>query len=146
MIDLHPSMSGLPLAAALLLITSEAMYCVPRLRPSRSIVQTTAVIACVVTVVSAFISGYQASSLAGELTGAVETAMANHHSLGRLLLINSLLLATFFFLSRVAVHGKRAVSLLYYLSFIVHIIVTVWVGYLGGRLVFEHGVNVLKVQ
>ena len=139
-------MSGLPLAATLLLVTSEAIRCFPRLRPSRPVIQMTAVVACVLTVVAAFISGYQASSHAGELTGAAEAAMANHHSLGRFLLINSLLLATFFFLSRVAVHGKRVVSGLYYLSCIVHVIVTVWVGYLGGRLVFEHGINVLKAQ
>jgi uncharacterized membrane protein len=144
MIDLHPSMSGLPLAGALLLVVSELLYCVPRLRPSRPIVQTTAVIACVVTVLAAFISGYQASSRAGELSGVVETAMANHHSFGRLLLINSLLLATFFFLSRVAVHGKRVVRALYYVSCLGHVVGTVWVGYLGGRLVFEHAVNVLK--
>jgi len=31
---------------------------------------------------------------------------------------------------------------LYYLAFLVQVILTIWVGYLGGQLVFLHGVNV----
>jgi uncharacterized membrane protein len=144
MIDLHPSISGLPLAGALLLVVSEVMRLFPRAHSSRSTAQVIAVVFCFLTVVGAFLSGYQASSRAGELTGAVEAAMATHHSFGRLLLINSLLLVTFFFLARVATHGRRVLQALYYVSFLIQVAGTVWVGYLGGGLVFQHGLNVAR--
>ena len=55
---------------------------------------------CALSVVLAFISGYQASSMANGLAQVTEEALAWHHSLGRLLLINSLFLATFFYVER----------------------------------------------
>jgi uncharacterized membrane protein len=142
MIDLHPVCSGLPLASALLLIGAELLVFVPRFIPARDTVRTSAVICCLLAVASAFLSGYQASSLAGELSSTVEGAMANHHSLGRFLLINSVLLVTFFSLMRIAVHGKVLMRTLYYVTFLLQVGLTFWVGYLGGQLVFEHGVNV----
>jgi uncharacterized membrane protein len=142
MIDLHPVCSGLPLASALLLIGAEMLVFVPQLIAARETLRASAVACCVIAVTSAFLSGYQASSLAGELPTAVEGAMANHHSLGRFLLINSILLITFFCLMRIAVHGKALMRSLYYLTFVLQVGLTFWVGYLGGQLVFEHGVNV----
>jgi uncharacterized membrane protein len=142
MIDLHPPISGLPLASVLLLLASEALALVPRFRGSQEIVRITAVVCCVVSVAAAFLSGYQASSQAGALVRTAEDAMSQHHSLGRLLLINSLLLATFFLLRRYAVRGKRILTALYYVTFFIQVTLTVWVGYLGGQLVFSHGVNV----
>jgi uncharacterized membrane protein len=93
-------------------------------------------------VLCAFLSGYQAVDHAGNLGDSVEAAMATHHSLGRLLLINSILLSTFFFVSRVAVHGRRVIAMLYYVIVLSQIALTIWAGHLGGDLVFEHGVNV----
>jgi uncharacterized membrane protein len=142
MIDLHPACSGLPLAGVLLLIASELLVFVTRLPYLRDTLRATAVVFCLLAVTCAFLSGYQASSVAGELQPVVEGAMANHHSLGRFLLINSVLLATFFWLMRIAVHGKSLMLVLYYLAFLVQVILTAWVGYLGGQLVFSHGVNV----
>ena len=144
MIDLHPSFSGIPLAGVLLLVASEVLRLIPSLRLARAVVQTTAVVLCVVSVAAAFLSGYQASSRAGELSGVVEEAMARHHSLGRVLLINAVLLATCFFLARIAIHGRRVLQTLYYVAFVIQITLTVWVGYLGGQLVFTHAVNVTK--
>lgn len=142
MIDLHPACSGLPLAGVLLLIAAELLMFVTRLASARDTIRATAVVFCLFAVTCAFLSGYQASSLAGELQPAVEGAMANHHSLGRFLLINAVLLVTFFWLMRIAVHGKTLMQVLYYLTFLTQVILTVWVGYLGGQLVFSHGINV----
>jgi uncharacterized membrane protein len=144
MIDLHPPSSGLPLASALLLCVAEMLRCVPRARAVSSVLRTTAVVACAVAVIAAFVSGYQASSRAVALAPHVESAMGWHHSLGKGLLATSLLLATFYYLSRVATHGARIVSALYYLVVVIHVALTVWVGTLGGQLVFAHGVNVSR--
>jgi uncharacterized membrane protein len=43
---------------------------------------------------------------------------------------------------RIAVHGKVLMRTLYYVTFLLQVGLTFWVGYLGGQLVFEHGVNV----
>lgn len=146
MIDLHPPLSGLPLASALLLVAAEVMVLFPRFRATGTAIRNTAVVCCIVTVASAFLSGYQASSRAGALVIAVEDAMSRHHSFGRLLLINALLLGTFLLLSKHAVRGRRIMIGLYYVAFVVQVLGTVWVGYLGGQLVFEHGVNVRTVS
>ena len=144
MIDLHPPASGLPLASVLLLCGAEVLRSFPRTRGTGEILRTTAVVACIVAVVAAFCSGYQASSRAAQLAPHVEAAMGWHHSLGKALLVNSLLLGTFYYLSRVAIHGKMAFCMLYYAVCFVQVIGTIWVGTLGGQLVFDHGVNVSR--
>ena len=145
MIDLHPPARGLPLASALLLCVAETLRCLPRARTASHILRTTAVVACVVAVIAAFVSGYQASSRAVSLAPHVESAMGWHHSLGKGLLATTLLLATFYYLSRVATHGTRIMSAFYYVVVIVHVALTVWVSTLGGQLVFTHGVNVSRL-
>ena len=140
--DLHPPCSGLPLAGALTLIFSEAIILVPSLRRSRPVLRAFAVALCLVAVSCAFLSGYQATNQAGDLSESVETVLATHHALGRLLLINSVLLAVFYFVSRIAVHGRRLILVLYYVTVALQIFLTARVGILGGDLVFNHGVHV----
>lgn len=142
MIDLHPPASGLPLAGALLLCFAELSRLSPRVRHIALSIRPVAIIFCVTSVVVSFLTGYQASSRASDITTAAEQAMALHHSFGKGLLVSSLLLATFFFLERVATHGKKAFMFLYYIFFMLQVVGTIWVGTLGGELVFKHGINV----
>jgi uncharacterized membrane protein len=142
MIDLHPPASGLPLASVLLLCAAEALSCLGRSRQAGETLRTSAVIACVVSVIAAFSSGYQASSRALSLTVEAQDAVAFHHALGKGLLATTLLLGTFYYLSRAATQGKRAFYFVYLGVLLLQLIGTIWVGTLGGRLVFEHGVNV----
>ncbi len=146
MVDLHPPASGLPLASILLLCLAELSRKLPRIRDIARSLRPLAVILCVVAVLTSFLTGYQASSRAINLTTASEQAMAIHHSWGKGLLVSSLLLATFFFLERVATYGKKMFVFLYYLFFIVQVVGTIWVGTLGGELVFKHAVNVERLQ
>lgn len=144
MIDLHPPLSGLPLASALFLCVAEVLALLPRLRTTGTTLRTAAVLSCLIAVLAAFLSGYQASSRALDLTTAAEAAMAWHHSLGKALLVTALLLGTSYYLARVATHGKKLFYCLYYIALALQVIGTIWVGTLGGRLVFEHGVNVSR--
>jgi uncharacterized membrane protein len=146
MIDLHPVLSGLPFASAVLLLTAELMVCIPRTRVTGETLRRCAVIACPVATVAAFLSGYQASSLAGEVAKPIESVIGTHHALGRFLLIDALLLAAFFFLATKALHGKGVMRTLYYGTALGYIVLTLIVGNLGGSLVFEHGVNVRLIQ
>jgi hypothetical protein len=58
------------------------------------------------------------------------------------LLVNALLLGTFAWLEARATHGKRVLSLLYSVTLIVQLGLTLFVGYLGGGLVFTHRLGV----
>jgi len=142
MIDLHPVLSGLPFASALLLVAAEVLLRFGRTARGAATLQLAAVSCCVLSSTAAFLSGYQASSMAGELSGQAESAMGTHHALGRLLLLSSLALATFFFLARVAIHGKKLLQALYGVMVLVYLVLTLWAGNLGGQLVFTHGINV----
>lgn len=144
MIDLHPPLSGLPLASVLLLCVAEAVHFIPRIRNASDIVRTTAVVSCIASVALAFVSGYQASSRALNLTPQVEEALQWHHSLGKALLVTALLLGTSYYLSRVATHGRGVFRGIFYFVALLHIAGTVLVGTLGGQLVFTHGVNVAR--
>jgi uncharacterized membrane protein len=68
--------------------------------------------------------------------------LGSHHAYGRILLVNALLLSTFAWLEGRATHGKRVLSFLYIFSLIVHLGLTLFVGYLGGGLVFTHRLGV----
>ena len=144
MIDLHPPLSGLPLASVLLLCAAEAARFLPRIRNAADIVRTTAVVSCIAAVALSFVSGYQASSRALNLTPQVEEALQWHHSLGKALLVTALLLGTSYYLSRVATHGRVVFRWNFYIVALLHIAGTVWVGTLCGQLVFTHGVNVSR--
>lgn len=142
MISFHPPLSGLPLAGILLLIAVEVGRLIPRTRIAADQCRGFVVGATMIATVVVFVSGYQASGELPPLSPELELAVGKHHSIGRFLLLNSLTLAAFFFLSRVAIHGRRVLVGLYYLAFALQIILTLWAGSLGGSLVFEYGIGV----
>lgn len=142
MIDLHPPISGLPLASIILLVVAELSALSARFGRHAGVLRTVGAAGCLIAVAAAFASGYQASSRIGDLTPQVEAALGWHHFNGRLLLFNSILLVTFFILSRIAKHNRIVFVSLYYLALIIQIALTIMVGFLGGELVFGHGVNV----
>jgi uncharacterized membrane protein len=142
MIAFHPPLSGLPLAGMLLLIAVELGRCIARTRIAAEHCRGFVVGATVLATVIVFVSGYQASWGLPALSPELERAVAKHHSIGRFLLLNSLALGTFFFLSRVAIHGRRVLVVLYYMTVASQILLTLWAGSLGGSLVFDHGIGV----
>lgn len=142
MIALHPPLSGMPLAFVVLLVVVEALRCFCGWRDSLVVTRRVLLIAVIFSTACAFLSGYQASSPLGDLSVEVQDALREHHAYGRLLLINSLLMGTFAWIAARAVHGKRGISALYVMTLLVQLALTLWVGYLGGSLVFERGLGV----
>jgi uncharacterized membrane protein len=142
MFSLHPPLSGLPLAATLAIVVCELFAVLPRFRAKASACRAVVVVAVVVAAVLSFLSGYQASSELGSITPDVEKLLGSHHSLGRLYLIAAIALAVFHIVGNKARHGKALLSLLYYCLLLVVVFLTVRVGSLGGKLVFDHGVGV----
>jgi uncharacterized membrane protein len=100
------------------------------------------VLSVVVATLAAFLSGYQASAPLAEAPSEIQEVLGRHHAVGRLMLINSLLLITFFAVGARAVHGKKIIEGMYKLMVVAQLAMALWVGSLGGTLVFDHGVGV----
>ena len=142
MMPLHPPLSGMPLAFVVLLVVVEGVRSFASWRDGLRVTRRVLLISVIVSTVSAFLSGYQASSPLGDLSREVQEAVGQHHAYGRLLLINALLMGTFAWIGARAVHGKKGIWVLYVLTLLVQLALTLWVGYLGGSLVFDRGLGV----
>jgi len=142
MTNLHPPLTGLPFAGTLFLLAVEVLGGFRRFKQTAHIVRPIALVACIAGVAAAFLSGYQASSAVGNISDATQALLAQHHSLGRLVLLASGLMGAFYFAAQRARHGQRIMFALYYFSLLVFAVSTLVVGQLGGELVFEHGVGV----
>ena len=144
MIDLHPPLSGMPLAFIAMLSSIEVMRARLTWREPLRVARTVALVAVVASTTLAFFSGYQASSPLGDLSADVQSALGTHHAYGRLLLVNALLMATFAWLKSRAVHGRGVLLFLYLATVITQLGLTLFVGYLGGGLVFTHRLGVIR--
>lgn len=146
MLDLHPPSSGLPIASALFWCLAEGVQLIPKFNRHAHVLRPLAVVLAGISVTTAFLTGYTASSNLSELSITVEDAVAYHHAWGKLLLVDSLCLVGFFFLQNVAVHGRAFIRTLYYIFGIIFVLGAFGVGHLGGELVFSMGVNVKVLQ
>jgi len=146
MIDLHPPLSGMPLAFIAMLSCVELLRVRLAWRHSLSMTRAIAIVAVVVSTSMAFFSGYQASSPLGDLSLEIQGALGTHHAYGRLLLVNALLMGSFAWLESRAAHGRAVVRTLYIITLMTQLGLTILVGYLGGGLVFTHGVGVAVVR
>lgn len=142
MISLHPPLSGLPLAAALALVVCEVIAVFPATRSRGNLHRPVFVLCVVLAACLSFLSGYQASSQLSAVSPEVEAELGKHHSLGRLYLLSALALGAFQLVRSRARHGRAILGALYYLALAGVVALTLWVGALGGRLVFERGVGV----
>lgn len=139
---LHPPLSGMPLAFTFLLCCVEGLFWLPlasRLLPAARAMLVPAI---ALSTLATFISGYQASGSMGEISELAEGALGVHHAMGRFVLINSVLLGAFAWLSAVARRNQRLFQSLYFMSLAVQLALVVWTGSLGGDLVFSHRIGV----
>lgn len=142
MIALHPPLSGMPLAFVILLALVEVCRMFSKCRATLEVTRSVLLAAVIVSTVAAFLSGYQASGSLGDLAPAVQEDLGSHHAWGRALLINSLVMGTFFWLGARATHGKRFVEAIYFFALALQLGLSVAVGYMGGELVFGRGLGV----
>lgn len=140
--NLHPPLSGMPLAFTVLLLCMEGLCWVPAAARILSAVRQLLVAAVVVSCLAAFLSGYQASSSMGEVSETAEAALGVHHAIGRFVLINAVLLGAFAWLSKVARQRQGLFKAVYLLTLVVQLGLLLWAGSLGGDLVFSHRVGV----
>lgn len=138
---LHPALSGMPLSFILLLGILEVARIVPIWRHGAEAARGPVVIACTLGAVAAFLSGYHASSLLHDLPPLTEDALGSHHAWGRMMLIAVVVVATLFWIAKIATHGRATFVALYYAALVSLIALTAWAGHLGGELVFEHNIQ-----
>lgn len=78
----------------------------------------------------------------GEVSELAESALGVHHAVGRFVLINAVLLGAFAWIASVARRHQPLFRALYLLVLILQLAFVVWVGTLGGELVFSHRIGV----
>jgi uncharacterized membrane protein len=136
----------MPLAFVTLLCCVEAARIVPSTGAKLVVTRRILILAVALSTILAFLSGYQASSPLGDISADIESAVGRHHAYGRLLLINALLMVSFAWLGGRALHGRKTLMLLYGVSLVAQLALSLFVGYLGGDLVFGYGVGVTATK
>jgi uncharacterized membrane protein len=132
----------MPLAFALLLVVAELMRLKSAWQYAGAVMRVAALVACLGSTTAAFLSGYQASNGLPDLAPPVAAALGAHHAWGRVLLVTIVLLCAFAWVARIATHGKRIFDALYYLTLGLYVALVIYVGSLGGALVFKQGLGV----
>lgn len=132
----------MPLAFIVMLCVVELLRKIPAVARAHMALRIALVLAIVLSTAAAFLSGYQASSSLPNLAQEAEAHLSRHHAAGRFLLINAILLGTFCWTSCIAKRGRAAFSALYWAFVLAQLALTVWVGTMGGDLVFSHGLGV----
>lgn len=148
---LHPILSGFPATLVVLLLAAEgfSMLTLAKEEPKNRelfAIRRFLVIALVVSVVASFLSGYSASNLLGEVTKKHEELISSHHSFGKLVLVNSIVLAAFFWLAQIANHGRIWFRLLYLVALIFQLSLSFVTGSKGGEMVFDHAIGVRNIE
>jgi uncharacterized membrane protein len=140
MLNLHPPLTAFPIVLLCLIAFLEVWAWARRLDWQKPI--EVILVLMVVAVGAAFFSGYQASDLADQTFAVPNEAIAWHHNCGRLLLFLSVPCAALRFVAARARFNRTAFGVAYALILVSSIGLALYVGYLGGQLVFKHGAGV----
>jgi uncharacterized membrane protein len=144
--NLHPFLSGLPSAFALLAVVLEAGALLGIWkRESMGAAITTALVASCLAVSAAFLSGYHAVRLAAPLPERIEILAGNHHAIGRAAFIVAWMTLVVAQIWKRATHDVRFFAALYGAGLLGLLALTLLAGNRGGKLIFDHGVGV-KIQ
>ena len=140
-LNLHPPLSAFP--PALLVLAAG-------LEIARIFIKKDWIDPCISTCVAlgaffvacAFFTGYSASEHANGTFQVPDDVIALHHNAGRFLLFAVVPCVALRFAAVFATHGKLGFSVSYRVFLALCVTLVVYTGYLGGKLVFEHGAGV----
>ena len=141
-LSLHPPFASLPFAFILVVIAFELLSLFlkrPWMRHAALVVLAFAAIA----VAAAFYTGYQASESANQTFVVADSEIADPQFYGRLLLFTIIPCAAVGFFSVIAKYSQSLFRAVYLFLLLVSLGLVVTTGYLGGKLVFEHGAGVV---
>ncbi len=138
---LHPPLTAFPLVLLCAVATLELIDLLQNNSRSETAARVLLVFYAV-AILAAFFSGYGAGEGASQTFQIKDEAISVHHSVGRILLFLSLPLLGFKFASGTASTMGRVFGVLYGICLVLCIALAMYTGYLGGKLVFEHGAGV----
>ena len=138
---LHPPLTAFPLALLVTAAALEAMHLYKRKIIFNKIGKYTVIIASIFTGL-AYLSGYPASESANRTFLVSDEAISWHHTMGRVLLITTFVCSAFAIVESKAKYYVRTFRVLYLIFLIASLLMVLYTGYLGGKLVFEHGAGV----
>lgn len=137
----HPFFASFPLCAFTAALLIEVLHEVFGER-SRLAVRILQIFGAVV-VVLAFLTGYLASSFASKTFLVPEDDIAIHHRIGKVVLVEALLLPALGYMKPYVVKMEVGFKVLYWVVFLTLIGALVLAGYLGAYLVFIDGAGVI---
>ncbi len=140
--NLHPVLTGLPLAFYGLLLLLEVLIWFKPLASWQSCRELILAVSTL-SVFAAYFSGYQGVEFvsASDLQEHA-AALAQHQLVGKIILYCAVSCAVFGFFRYKAQKNQSCFAAVYYLSLLMTFSLVAYTGYLGGRLVFQHGLAV----
>jgi uncharacterized membrane protein len=140
---LHPFLSSFPVALILICLLLELLNLVSKKISVESAVSFNLILAFVFSV-AAFISGYSAKELASITFVVPEDPILWHHYWGRALLFALVPCIVFHLFWK---RNRTAITrLLYLVTLMICSAIVVYVGWLGGELVFKRGAGVAATE
>jgi uncharacterized membrane protein len=138
----HPALASVPIVLLVIAFVFEIINL--KLRKDTFAFLVRALLCCsVLFVIVAFFTGYLAYDLAKDGNFPIPEAQVEfHHNLGRLLMFSVVPLAILNFAYTQAQNSKKIWYLIYFICFCLCTGLAIYVGYLGGELVFRYGVGV----
>lgn len=140
MINPHPPLSSFPIVISLLLVVSELLANKIETKKISNFLLLMLVVFSAVT----FISGYFGFDYAGVMTDKTKLVVDLHQSLAKIHLIILLFFGLLYSLKYIYQVQNITLEIAYYSVFLLMIINILYLGYLGGELVFNHGAGVLS--
>ena len=138
----HPVLASFPLAFIVIGFALELLDEVTKRETFVFVVRVLLTIAAL-GVIAAFFSGYFAIDAAQGGSFAIpEAAVAYHHNFGRVLMFAVVPLLLLNFAKDKAIANKQIWRGVYLVFFSICAALAVYVGHLGGELIFDHGVGV----
>lgn len=142
-INYHPPLTAFPFALICIVAILEILSLFSNSELFRKAIFVN-LCATLLSVIAAFFSGYQADSLFITDDAELRSRIAFHHNIGRLLLFSVIACVAFYYASIRASYNKTFFSFAYYFLLFLCFCLVLYTGYLGGELVFIHGVGVRK--
>ena len=141
MFNPHPPLTGFPSALLVVALFAELASIVRR-NDSYSQFGFQLVLVAVAIVPLTFFSGYWGAEAATKISQVSEEVIERHEGFARFLLLGLAVLLIVGLMARRAEYGRKLFKSFYRLLLLGSVGLVIYVSYLGGNLVFEHGAGV----
>jgi uncharacterized membrane protein len=139
--NIHPPLSSFPFALLSVVVFLEIISAIKKSEVLRKAITVNLCIAAI-SVICAFFSGYQAENLYKVENEKLAEIITYHHNLGRFLLFTLLACVITYFAAIKGRYNRKLFFAAYYLLLALCFALVILSGYIGGEMVFKHGIGV----